>query len=247
MSKNWIMLAGLLFLGSVGTSQGHPLDSPDIVYVDGQPCNRACQSYLAWSRRLNLPVAQRSVPVEAAPVASAPLELAPEKPVLRSAQRAPQRAAAAHRENSKPAVRRVAKQAAPSRPAEIAKLQSAGDAAVNSEPAPSAIAALRLPWIDAAATPQPATTQEQVAAATAPAEQVTSANPAPVPQQQENPAPQQEANSRHRAERGQANGFSGDKRHRQSGRPFDRASGDRIGVRSHRKGRCDRGPAVRTR
>ena len=48
---------------------------------------------------------------------------------------------------------------------------------------------------DAAAIPQPATTQEQVAAATAPAEQVTSANLAPVPQQQENPAPQQEANS----------------------------------------------------
>ena len=55
MSKNWIMLAGLLFLGSVGTSQGHPLDLADIVYVDGQPCNRACQSYLAWSRRRSCP------------------------------------------------------------------------------------------------------------------------------------------------------------------------------------------------
>jgi hypothetical protein len=194
MSKNWIMLAGLLFLGSVGTSQGHPLDSPDIVYVDGQPCNRACQSYLAWSRRLNLPVAQRSVAVEPAPVESAPLDLAPEKNVLRSASRAPQRATAVHRERSKPAVRRVAKQAAPSRSAEIAKLQSAGAAAVNSEPAPPTIAAA--PPVDsAAATPQPATTQEQVAAATELAEQVTAASPAPAPQQEENPAPQQEASN----------------------------------------------------
>jgi hypothetical protein len=183
MSKNWIMLAGLLFLGSVGTSQGHPLDSADIVYVDGQPCNRACQSYLAWSRRLNLPVAQRSVAVEAAPVESAPLDLAPEKNVLRSAPRAPQRATAVPRERSKPAVHRVAKQAAPSRSAEIAKLQSAGAAAVNSEPAPPTIAAA--PPVDsAAATPQPATTQEQVAAATELAEQVTAANPTPAPQQE---------------------------------------------------------------
>jgi hypothetical protein len=190
MSKNWIMLAGLLFLASAGTSQGHPLDSPDIVYVDGQPCNRACQSYLAWSRRLNLSVAERSAPVEAAPVASAPLELVPEKPVLRSAHRAPQRAAVSHRENSKPAARRVAKQAAPSRPAEVAKLQSASDAALNSEPAPSAIAAAP-PADNAAAAPEPTTTQEQ--AATAPAEQVTAANPAPVPQQ-ESPTPKQEEN-----------------------------------------------------
>ena len=31
MSKNWRMLTGLLFLGSVGTLQAHPLDLPDIV------------------------------------------------------------------------------------------------------------------------------------------------------------------------------------------------------------------------
>jgi hypothetical protein len=203
MSKNWIMLAGLLFLGSVGTSQGHPLDSADIVYVDGQPCNRACQSYLAWSRRLNLPVAQRSVPVEAASVESAPLDLAPEKNVLRSASRAPQRATAVHRESSKPAVRRVAKQAAPSRSAEIAKLQSAGAAALNSEPAPPTIATA--PPVDsAAATPQLATTQEQVAAATELAEQVTAANPTPAPQLEENPATQQEASNVEAADPGDA-------------------------------------------
>ena len=185
MSKSWIMLAGLLFLGSVGTSQGHPLDSADIVYVDGLPCNRACQSYLAWSRRLTLSVAQQSVPVESAPAESAPLNLAPEKPVLRPARRAARPATAVHRENAKPAARRVAKQATPSRPAEIAKLQPAGDAAGNSEPAPSNVAVA--PLVDDSATTSSAkAAQEQVTAATAPAEQVTAADPAPAPQPEAN-------------------------------------------------------------
>ena len=51
MSKSWIMLTCMLSLGSVGTSQAHPLDPPDIVYIDGLPCNSACQSYMAWSRQ----------------------------------------------------------------------------------------------------------------------------------------------------------------------------------------------------
>jgi hypothetical protein len=178
MSKSWIMLAGLLFLGSAGTSQGHPLDSADIVYVDGLPCNRACQSYLAWSRRLTSSVAQQSLPVESAPAESAPLNLAPEKPVLRPARRAARPATAVHRENAKPAARRVAKQATPSRPAEIAKLQPAGDAAGNSEPAPSNVA-VAPPVDDSATTSSAKTAQEQVTAATAPAEQVTAATPAP--------------------------------------------------------------------
>ena len=51
MSKKWILLTSVLSLGSAGTSQAHPLDSPDIVYIDGEPCNSACQSYMAWSRQ----------------------------------------------------------------------------------------------------------------------------------------------------------------------------------------------------
>jgi hypothetical protein len=51
MSKKSILLTCTLSLGSFGTSQAHPLDSPDIVYVDGLPCNGACQSYMAWSRQ----------------------------------------------------------------------------------------------------------------------------------------------------------------------------------------------------
>ena len=51
MSKKWMLLASVLSLGSAGTSQAHPLDSRDVVYIDGLPCNGACQSYLAWSRQ----------------------------------------------------------------------------------------------------------------------------------------------------------------------------------------------------
>jgi hypothetical protein len=51
MSRNWTLLALIPFLGSGGALQAEPLDSPGIVYIDGQPCNRACQSYMDWSYR----------------------------------------------------------------------------------------------------------------------------------------------------------------------------------------------------
>jgi hypothetical protein len=158
MTKNWIMLAGLLFLGSAETSQGHPLDAADIVYVDGLPCNRACQSYLAWVRHLTLSRAER--PVEPASVEPAPVEAAPEKPVLRSASPAISHAKAVHRASSKPAVARIAKQAAPLRPAKIEKPQPVGDATASSEPAPVTVAAL--PPEDGAATSRTRTVQEQL-------------------------------------------------------------------------------------
>ncbi len=44
------MLTLILFLGSSGALQANPLDSPGTVYIDGLPCNRACQAYMAWSR-----------------------------------------------------------------------------------------------------------------------------------------------------------------------------------------------------
>jgi len=187
MSKNWIMLTGLLFLGSVGTSQAHPLDTPDVVYIDGLPCNSACQSYMAWTRRKAPPAEQHSAPAESAavespPAAGPPLKLTPDKPARRAAPAAVHPATAAPRESSKPAAPRVAKQAVPLSPAKIAKPQQpAGEAAVNSEPAPISVAAL--PSAEgAAAAPRVRTVQEQVAAATALAENVTAAS-----------APQQEA------------------------------------------------------
>jgi hypothetical protein len=51
MSRNWTLLTLILLLGSPGALQAEPLDSPGVVYIDGQPCNRACQSYMDWSYR----------------------------------------------------------------------------------------------------------------------------------------------------------------------------------------------------
>ena len=51
MSRNWTLLTLMLFLCSSGALQANPLDSPGIVYVDGLPCNSACQSYMAASAR----------------------------------------------------------------------------------------------------------------------------------------------------------------------------------------------------
>jgi hypothetical protein len=49
MSRKQILLTLILSLGSSGALQANPLDSPGVVYIDGLPCNRACQSYMAWS------------------------------------------------------------------------------------------------------------------------------------------------------------------------------------------------------
>jgi hypothetical protein len=51
MSRQWTLPILILSLCSGGTLQASPLDSPDVVYIDGQPCNRACQSYMDWSYR----------------------------------------------------------------------------------------------------------------------------------------------------------------------------------------------------
>src|SRR5438034_1998295 len=51
MSRKWTLPTLILFLCSSGALQANPLDSPDVVYIDGLPCNRACQSYMAWSER----------------------------------------------------------------------------------------------------------------------------------------------------------------------------------------------------
>jgi len=44
-------IAACVTLGLVGASSANPLDSPGTVYIDGLPCNLACQSYMDWSRR----------------------------------------------------------------------------------------------------------------------------------------------------------------------------------------------------
>jgi hypothetical protein len=51
MSRQWTLPILILSLCSGGTLQASPLDSPGVVYIDGQPCNHACQSYMDWSYR----------------------------------------------------------------------------------------------------------------------------------------------------------------------------------------------------
>ena len=181
--KNWIMPAALLFLGSVGTLQAHPLDSPDIVYIDGLPCNSACQSYMAWTRRKTSFPSEHSAPVESAPAEVEPpiVKPAPAKPALRSAHNPVRRPIAVPRERSKPAAPRVARPALPLPPAATAK--PAGDAAVKPEPAPTSVAALPSPD-SAAAASKTRTVQEQVAAATALAEQATIESATAAPRQE---------------------------------------------------------------
>src|SRR5690349_17751733 len=90
------------------------------------------------------------------------------------------RAAAVHRENSKPAKPRVARTAAPPPPAQATPPQPAAEVAAKPEPAPVNVAAL--PAADGAAAASRSTTlREQVAAATELAEQVTAASAAPAP------------------------------------------------------------------
>jgi hypothetical protein len=167
MSKNWRMLTGLVFLGSVGTLQAHPLDLPDIVYIDGLPCNSACQSYMAWSRQKKSSTAEQP---------------APEKPARRSPYGAVHRATTMHRESSKPGANAgIARQAVPMPPAKIAGPQPAGNAAAASEAAGANVAASRSSGGEAAISAA-RTVQEQVAAATALAEHATIASAAPAPQ-----------------------------------------------------------------
>jgi hypothetical protein len=109
MLKQWAMLTCILFLGSMGTSQAAPPDSPDIVYIDGLPCNRACQSYMAWYRQVSRP--RQTAPVSAQPI---PSQVAAQPPKA-DAQRTTR--ARASRPNSAPPTR-AAKKAAP-KPIEV--------------------------------------------------------------------------------------------------------------------------------
>ncbi len=167
MSKKWILLTCVLSLGSVGTSQAHPLDSPDIVYIDGLPCNSACQSYMAWSRQTSSMSGQR----------------APSQLPQSSANAVVHRTTGVGGTRLKPAApARIAKQAVPiprEMPrAKIAALQPADNAAAKSDAPPDKASA--------AASSSTRTIQEQVAAATALAEHVTAATMAPAPEQKSN-------------------------------------------------------------
>ena len=50
--KRCVVFTVMVCLSVTTASRAMPPDSPDVVYIDGSPCNRLCQSYMAWSRRL---------------------------------------------------------------------------------------------------------------------------------------------------------------------------------------------------
>jgi hypothetical protein len=165
MLKKWILLTSVLSLDSVGTSQAHPLDPPDIVYIDGMPCNSACQSYMAWSRRM---LSMSGHP-------------APTQLPQRSANEVAHRATRVEGKWLKPAAHAgTARQALPFHRemprAKVATLQPAGNAAAKSDVPPDKASA--------AASSITRTIQEQVA--TALAEHGTAAAMAQAPEQKSN-------------------------------------------------------------
>jgi hypothetical protein len=50
--RSFYVIATCLQLGTLGTASADPLDAPGTVYIDGLPCNIACQSYMAWSNKV---------------------------------------------------------------------------------------------------------------------------------------------------------------------------------------------------
>jgi len=174
MSKKRILLTCLLSLGSYGTSQAHPLDSPDVVYIDGLPCNRFCQDYMAWSRSASLP---------AKTVSAQPEQRTSAKPPQRSATREARRAA-----KSAPATPILAaRQIEPT----ATQTPRAGDTAVQAPDGTLArpdttattgrVAELH-PASEATAAPKPRSLQEQVSAALEVAKRTTVAAAVQAPQ-----------------------------------------------------------------
>lgn len=51
MFRPTLVLACTIVLSSISVAAAAPLDAPGTVYIDGLPCNRTCQEYMAWSRQ----------------------------------------------------------------------------------------------------------------------------------------------------------------------------------------------------
>jgi hypothetical protein len=155
MSKNWILPTIVLSLVSSGISQAHPLDSPDIVYIDGVPCNSACQSYMAWSRQI-LSMPKQS---ERRQVRQPPTNAVVHRTTGVKAERSKLAAQAREAKQEAPIPREMPR-------AEVVTLQTQDKAAAKSDALPEEAG-------DVVVTSKTRTIQQQVAAATALAEHVT--------------------------------------------------------------------------
>ena len=167
MLKKWMLVTSMLSLASASALQAHPMDSPDIVYIDGLPCNSACQSYMAWSRQTLSVSRQR----------------APGQPAKRPTDAAARRIPADGGERLKPlASPRIAKQAVPIARevprTTIAAVQPADKPAATSDTTQTKIADFPA-VVSIPANAGTRTIQEQVEAAATLAEHVTAAASVP--------------------------------------------------------------------
>jgi hypothetical protein len=182
MSRKWTLLPLILFIGSTGTLRAQSLDSTDTVYIDGQPCSRACQDYMTWSYR-----AQAARRHEARGIVVVPPEAEFDQVQPLARPRAPKQAAPVAR-TSPPAT----KAASNGTPPGARVSNSRKIAAPNAVPAelPREMSATMLPAA-AAATPAKAA-EENVAVVQRPEPKLERANP-PAPTQTVAVAPPQPA------------------------------------------------------
>jgi hypothetical protein len=105
MLKLRTMATCILFLGAVEGAQATPFGSHETVSIDGLPCNRACQAYMAWFGRV-------SKPRQAAPVAAQalPLQLIEQSPKIKAERKTRTRR---DRPNSVPPIRAAKKAVKP--------------------------------------------------------------------------------------------------------------------------------------
>jgi hypothetical protein len=189
MTKRGVLLSCVLWLGSAGNLAAAPLDSPDIVYIDGLPCNSLCQSYMALSRQMSSTAAQ-AVSAQPLPKVHREMAIRGERPKVAARARAAKQGAANSRQaapnsNEMPRARLAGLQpkdnAAPDSepaPARIADPQPASIAANTSEPAQARMADSH-PTDHAADASNRRTLRDQVMAATVVAERITVAAPEP--------------------------------------------------------------------
>ena len=172
MSKQLILLTCILFISSIGASQAAPLDSPGTVYIDGLPCNSACQSYMAWSRQVAM---SRQVP----PASAQPVPSRSDKQSLKDKSQHTTRI----RGSAPKAPARMAKKTAPIRieapPARQADLQSVERA--EQKPTSSERITVPLPVPNPTSQSEAGTTPKQAATATA-VEDLTTATITPAPE-----------------------------------------------------------------
>jgi hypothetical protein len=174
MLRRSVVLPCVLVLGFSAASNAKPLHSPGLVYIDGLPCNSLCLSYLAWSHGLSSTRA----------MLAAPARVAKAKPVARNSNQVRRARIAGLRPAGHAAVKPAAPSSNQAPPAKVADLQPAANAAAASDKAATNLADPHPKAVSGAGS-NARTIQEQVAAATAAAMQVT-ATAVPAPQQKAN-------------------------------------------------------------